>query len=544
MIMSSLKKIYSGVMGKACQECNIPPNCILEASITFGDKTDVYRKENHFFKRYTYLIEPKKGRNVLLKLTATPMNCVSHNPSCPMGNVFNEDGSLYADFSAQKSLDGVLSYRKPMSGFSLGENNPISLLDSFIYRQSFIDDPRYRQRYSMRLSECGAVPFLTIPKAMKLLRASFSPMTHGAVMLFQEGRRHLASAQFDLILYRELKVEVEVGFESEIKDKKSDDRQAEQKAKNIARGYKPTHGGWTKRTHKYDITRGLSIKGEITSITGDEEVTFNAELKKEFIQHKNKLSFTNSIDMAFDKISSVLSSGNKVKYPIVKTEFCYPTLNINGGIKTHQSSDYGVITQGNVSVGFAPLFGFQITLDLLTVFAAYAHIDFIVSDLRASLEEKKEEVEEGKEGYYATMELTLTFSFGLHGNFNFKTNDEGNFESDGRSIKLQGELIGKAHLEAGVNYWGIQGFFEIGAEITTSLQIEFDKEKGDDLTAVIYHDGITAKVYNNYSVGNNKVSRKSKVNTNGKISVDKDIKKWVIYEAMDKDESEWRFTLG
>lgn len=459
-----------------------------------------------------------------------------------MGNVFNEDGSLYGDFSAQKIFDDVIEYTKPLYGISISENNPISLLSSFIHREGFTHDPRYRQRYSMRLSECDAAPFLTIPKMIKLLQVGLSPMANGAALLYQEGRRQLASAQFDLILYRELKVSVEFGLESALKEKSVDDRKAKQKTENVARGYQPTHSGWTKHTKKYGIKRGLSIKGEITSIIGDETVAFNTELKQEFIKNKNKLNLTNSIDTAFNKINSALSSGNRVQYPLVSTEFCYPILKIEGGIKTHQSSNHAVITQGNVSVGFTPLFGFQITVDLLTAFATYAHVDFVVSNAREFLEKYEDSVKEGSEGAYAKMVLELTFSCGLHGNFKFKTDDEGEFESDGRDIEIQGELIGNAHLEAGINYWGIQGFFEAGAEIAAKLNIAFDKDKGDDLTVVIYHEGIKAKVYAKYGVGKKKNKNNKELPTSTKTTGG--YQEWGIYKKLSKDESDWRFILG
>ncbi|MGJ3352968.1 hypothetical protein [Providencia sp. Je.9.19] len=416
------------------------------------------------------------------------------------------------------------------------------MLDSFIYREGFTDDPRYRQRYSMRLSECGAAPFLTMHNAIKLLQVTLNPMTHGAALLYQEGKKHLTSAQFDLVLYREFKVNVEIGLESSLDEKNNDARKAEQTANNVARGYKPTHSGWTKHTKRYGIKTGLGIKGEITSIIGDETVAFNTELKQEFLKNKNKLNLTNSIDTAFNKINSVLSSGNSIQYPLVSTEFCYPVLNIEGGIKTHQSSNYGVITQGNVSVGFAPLFGFQITVDLLTAFATYAHVDFVVNNAREFLEKNEETVKEGSEGAYAKMVLELTFSCGLHGNFKFKTDDEGKFESDGRDIEIQGELIGNAHLEAGVNYWGIQGFFEAGAEISAKLNIAFDKEKGDDLTVVIYHEGIKAKVYAKYGIGKKKNKNNKELPTSTKTTGG--YEEWIIYKELDKDESDWRFKLG
>ncbi|MBP6082014.1 MAG: hypothetical protein KA732_12155 [Providencia sp.] len=539
--MSSSENKKSSAHENICQSCNIPTNCTLEATIDFDGKTEIYRQEQHFFRRFSYLIEPKNGPTVPLKLTATPKGCISNNPNCPIGNIFNEDGSLYGDFSAQKTFEDILEYTKPLYGISVAENNPISLLSSFIHREGFTDDPRYRQRYSMKLSECGAAPLLTIPNTIKFIDVSLNPMTKGLALLYQQGKKQLASAQFDLILYRELKVSVEIGFESALTEKDNEARQQEQIKNNVARGYRPSHGGWTKRTQKYGIKNGLSIKGEVASTIGDETVAFNAELKKEFIANKNKLGLLDNIERGFNTVNNMLQKGGKSNYPLVSVEFSYPVLNIEGGIKTHLSQNNGVITQGNVSVGFAPLFGFQITVDLLTFFATYMGMSFIVDKARAYAD-NAEAVKDGDDGAYAVLKLELMFSFGLHGKFKFKTDDEGKFVSDGREMTLPGELIGDAHVEGGARYWGASGFFEAGAEIKTTLLMDFDKKEGDDLTAVIYHEGVTAKVYGHYSVSLGNESTESQdapetIEPGG-------YKEWVIYEALDKDESDWKFSLG
>ncbi|MGJ3352969.1 hypothetical protein [Providencia sp. Je.9.19] len=90
--MSSSENKKSSAHENICQSCNIPTNCTLEATIDFDGKTEIYRQEQHFFRRFSYLIEPKNGKTTPLKLIATPKGCISHNPNCPIGNVFNENG--------------------------------------------------------------------------------------------------------------------------------------------------------------------------------------------------------------------------------------------------------------------------------------------------------------------------------------------------------------------------------------------------------------------------------------------------------------------
>lgn len=537
-------RTYSGTTS-ACQSCNIPPRCALEATVDFAGKTDVYRQEQHFVKQYSYLIEQKNGSEVPLKLTTKQMHCISKSPHCPTGNVFDETGALFADFNPEKNFDSRLPYTRQTRGFSFEENNPISVLTNLLTRSGLTGDPRYLQHYTMRLSECNGKPFLTLPRTVQIGAAAINPVTYGLPTLFIEGLRHLASARFNLILYRELTAKVTIGLESEIEEKTKDQRKEERRKQNVAAGYRPSHTGWTKHTGKYDIKKGLTIEGEVVSIIGSDRHGFTTELKQEFTKGKNKLSLINSIDNGFNTINNMLKKGKGADagYPLVSTKFRYPILEIEGGIKTHQSESNGVITQGNVSVGFAPLFGFNITVDLLTAFIAFlGPAGRAINTARIAAGKQAEAVKDGEDGAYLIVKLDLTFSFGIHGDFKFKTDDYGKFVSDGRNISLEGEIIGDACIEGGARYFGISGFFKAGAEIKSTLIMAFDKKEGDDLTAVVYHEGVKAKVYTKFGTGENSDSKE-----NGKISkkiTPGEYEEWIIYDELDKEKSDWRFSLG
>ncbi|MDH0357038.1 hypothetical protein [Morganella sp. GD04133] len=546
----------------ACQTCHLLPRCAFYAEIHFAGKTDTYRQEAYFFKEYDHLLEMKAhdankaedededvhdvGAEAPLTLITRSKHCMSKSPHCPTGNIFRADDSLFGEFNPEKAFTGSLPYTGKTRGFSYTEYNPVAVLESLITRGGLTDDPRYRQHYTMRLAECDGKPFLTLPRGAQVGMAVMKPVTHGLPMLYIEGLRHLASARFNLILYRELTATVSIGLESSLKKKNDEERKEERTKQNQEAGYKPSHGGWTKHTSKYQIKSGVTIEGEVLSVIGRDRYGYTAALKKEFTKNKNKLTLLNAIDKGFNMLNSALQKGkNNQIFPLVSAEFCYPKLEITGGVKTVQSdtAGVGVITEGNISVGFAPFFGFKITLDLLTALSRflgpYGHV---VNTVRTAAAAQEDTFKEGGDGVYAILKLELIFSFGVHGGYKFKTNDYGKFKSDGRSIGLQGEIVGDAHVEGGVRVFGVGGFFEAGAEIKSTLTMDFDKEEGDDLTAVVYHEGVKAKVYVKVSRGQNS-RNKGKDDVLSTVEAGK-FEEWIIYEALDKDDSEWRFSLG
>ncbi|MEY0004134.1 hypothetical protein AB7W62_18495 [Morganella morganii] len=547
--MSDNKERRTANISGACQTCKIPPACTLDAEIAFAGKTDTYRQEQYFFKHYDYLVEMKAqdtedvATEAPLTLTASAKRCISKSPHCPTGNIFRSDGSLFGEFNPEKSFSGTLPYTGKTGGFSYDEYNPVAVLESLISRDGLTDDPRYREYYTMRLAECNGKPFLTLPRALQIGTSVINPVTHGLPVLFVEGLRHLASARFNLILYRELTATVSIGLESALKKKNNDERKEERIEQNVAAGYRPSHGGWTKHTSRYQIKNGVTIEGEVLSVIGSDRHGYTAELKQEFIQNKNKLTLLNCIDNGFNIINGALQTGkDNQKFPLISAEFCYPKLEITGGVKTVLSDTAGVITEGNISVGFAPFFGFKITVDLLTALTrflgAYGHV---ISTAREAAAAQEDAVREGEDGVYVILKLELMFSFGVHGEYKFKTDDRGDFKSDGRRVGLQGEIIGDAHVEGGVRVFGVGGFFKAGAEIKATLKMDFDKEDGDDLTAVVYHEGVKARVY----VKMSRADTTDKTGNNASVASEAgNYKEWIIYDELEKEDSEWRFSLG
>lgn len=534
------------MMSNVCQTCHIPPRCTLGASITFGSIQDTYRQEPSFSRHYYYLVDPDKKpyTRIPLELTATPKHCISNSKTCPTGNVFTEDRALFAEFNPASPFTGSLLYTNKISGFSLEEHNPVVILERLITRDNTETDPRYRQHYTMRLSECDGKPFLSLPRAMQIGAAAILPVTHGLPVLFAEGARALADARFHLILNRELIAKVSIGLESEINEKSTKDRKIEQIRNNAKAGKRPTANGWTKRTDKYQIKKSLTIEGDILSVIGSDRIGHNKELKQVFTKDKNKLSLLDYMDTGFNTINKALRKGkDEGLFPLVSAEFLYPKLEIEGSIKTDMSAENRVINRGEVIVGFAPFFGFKITLDLLTALTRflgpYGHV---VNTARTVAATKEEAVKAGEDGAYVILKLELTFSFGIHGFYEFKTDDNGRFSSADREVEIHGEITGDAHIEAGVNIFGVSGFFRVGAEFKTTLKMGFDRDEGDDLTAVVYHEGVKAKVYVKVSKSGSSPSKKGGGDEDS--ATDGKYEEWVIYEELPKDKSDWKFKLG
>lgn len=534
------------MMSNVCQTCHIPPRCTLGASITFGSIQDTYRQEPSFSQHYYYLVDPDKKpyTRIPLELTATPKHCISNSKTCPTGNVFTEDRALFAEFNPASPFTGSLLYTNKISGFSLEEHNPVVILERLITRDNTEADPRYRQHYTMRLSECDGKPFLTLPRAMQIGAAAILPVTRGLPALFAEGARALADARFHLILNRELIAKVSIGLESEINEKSTKDRKKEQIRNNAKAGKRPTANGWTKRTDKYQIKRSLTIEGEVTSVIGSDRIGHNKELKQVFTKDKNKLSLLDYVDNGFNTINKALQKGkNNQTFPLVSAELLFPKLEIEGSIKTDMSAENRVINRGEVIVGFAPFFGFKITLDLITALTRFLKkYGAIITVIRTAAATKEEAVKNGENGVYAVSKVDLTFSFGIHGFYEFKTDDNGWFSSAGREVEIHGEITGDAHVEAGVNVFGVGGFFRVGANFETTLKMGFDRDEGDDLTAVIYHDGVKAQVYVKTSKGED--NSDSEVQKPSMTSEQGNFKEWVIYEELPKDKSDWKFKLG
>ncbi|MGJ3351873.1 hypothetical protein AAZR23_20765, partial [Morganella sp. Je.2.23] len=83
------------------------------------------------------------------------------------------------------------------------------------------------------------------------------------------------------------------------------------------------------------IKNGVTIEGEVLSVIGSDRHGYTAELKQEFIQNKNKLTLLNCIDNGFNIINGALQTGkDNQKFPLISAAFCYPKLEITGGVKT------------------------------------------------------------------------------------------------------------------------------------------------------------------------------------------------------------------
>ncbi|KJF76160.1 hypothetical protein UA45_20095 [Morganella morganii] len=157
------------------------------------------------------------------------------------------------------------------------------------------------------------------------------------------------------------------------------------------------------------------------------------------------------MDTGFNTINKALRKGkDEGLFPLVSAEFLYPKLEIEGSIKTDMSAENRVINRGEVIVGFAPFFGFKITLDLLTALTRflgpYGHV---VNTARTVAATKEEAVKAGEDGAYVILKLELTFSFGIHGFYEFKPTITAGFRQRAAKLRFTGKLWGIPILRPG-----------------------------------------------------------------------------------------------
>ncbi|MCL2894253.1 hypothetical protein [Brenneria tiliae] len=105
-------------------------------------------------------------------------------------------------------------------------------------------------------------------------------------------------------------------------------------------------------------------------------------------------------------------------------------------------------------------------------------------------------------------------------------------------------LTFEANVRAGVRFYVAEGALEIGGEAVAEGCVGLDAPEKDKLNLVFYHNGITAKVYVNYTAGMSQGSKSGSDDGNGVFgNVSGDLKanrknkyekEWVIHEKLEK----------
>jgi len=527
--------------GSPICNCKNPDTCIHSFTLKVKDRTFNY-KQDKFISMVETIDEGGKG--VPLSLTLQDKQCVSHNPQCPQGMIYN----LANETSAMLFHKGLSQYN---AHFDASKLNFFTVYDSMSFLVDYILAKDAMQvlpmtSYMLRVGQCGGEAFISRPLTF----------IDGMSQIFNFAPRDALWSYIHV--YPELKWEVSVALGLAGEREEFTDRQCkkQQKAENTNKGLPQRgHRGWTNRP-KSEITSSLEMEGKLTAQLGSVTHDYSRTVTSDFRKNPNKLSLLNkavdTIGLLTKALSTKSSAGGDIK--LLKTEFIYPKIEIKGsGELKEDTSAESLYMESRVALELAPLIGLKMTFDLVQAFAAWYGMDAFIAAVREQMMAGEDEINKGKNAAYAGIKIDLILQGELNFSIAFKTDAERKWTFDqGADTEIQLAITLEAQVRAGVRFHIVEGFLNMGGTATAKAGIWLDNKMKDKLDLVFFHNGITAKVYVSYTVGlsaesdsaNDSSGPTKKKFTSQKVDEnEKKEEKWIIYEKLEKKDSKYRFNF-
>ncbi|RLM17871.1 hypothetical protein BIY29_18855 [Brenneria alni] len=523
--------------GSPVCNCKNPDTCIHSFSLKVKDKVFTYKQDNFITAVETI---DKEDNGVPISLSLTGKQCVSHNPLCPQGVIYN----LKHSNSLKSFNNGVTDYNARFDSNKiefLGANDSIDFLVDYILAKN-IREVLPKTSYMLRVGQCRGEPFVSKPLSFM----------DGISQIFDFAPRDALWTY--ITTYAEFKWEASLAIAvgQEVTEYTDQALRKQQERQNANKGLaQRRHRGWTKRP-RYSIENALEIEGTLTF--NDHE--YSTTLKQDFERKAKKISLLNKSVKTIDLVSKALSTrkdgGGKIT--LLDTKIIYPALEIksSGELKEDGSSG-NVYIERQLSLGLAPLIGIRMTLDLFQAFAAWYHADVLLAAVREGLLSREQAYEEGHNAAFLGTKFQLVAEGEVSFTLAFTSDAKNEWEwqkDDMAEAKLT--LTFEANVRAGVRFYVAEGALEIGGMAVTEGCVGLHNPEKDQLDLVFYHNGIMAKVYVSYTVGVSSKSEKSSENVElpEKIPVaqktdqtNKVEKEWTIHEKLEKDDSKYRFNL-
>ncbi|MEQ9865550.1 hypothetical protein [Pectobacterium aroidearum] len=528
--------------GSPSCNCENPDTCIHAFSLKVKYWTFDYSQDD--FVTTVETID-EKAEGVPISLGLTGKGCVSHNPLCPHGIIYDSERRRAPKTFSSGLTNYVCDYGEKDNIFST--HDAIDFLREYVFSKG-IKALLPKEVYTLRVGQCNDEPF--IHESLAFL--------NGISQVFSLPSRDALRTQ--IIIYPSFKWDVSVAIGTDETVIEFTERQKKKQAKeeNQAKGT-PQRGtrGWTKRPD-YEISRSLEIGGEFTYTLGNNpEHSYSASMKKDFKRKANTLSWLNKSVKAIDFISKTLSTtkGENDKITLLETEIIYPALEINAKGELKEDSTSGeVYIERVLSLGLAPLIGIKMTLDLLQAFAAWYRADVLLAAVREKLMSQEQAYKEGSNAAFFGTKFWLIAEGKLNFTLVFKSDAKNEWEwQKDESAEAVLTLTTEANVRAGVRFYIAEGALEIGGKAVAKGCLGLHAPTKDTLDLVFYHEGITAKVYVNYTVN---ISQGTGTSSNedggvfGNSSSDSTVEKnnnakkeWVIHDKLEKSDSECRFNL-
>ncbi len=522
--------------------CKNPDTCIHSFTLKVKDRTFTY-KQNGFVSVVNAIAEGQK--TVPISLSLVGKQCVSHNPLCPQGTIYNnaEAGSLKP---FNKGLTDYQAHYNPDKISFFDKYDSIDFLIDYVLAKDTLS-LLPTTSYTLRVGQCRGEPFVN--KSLNFL--------DGLSQMFNFAPKDALWTYINIYPEYKWEVSLVIGTEKEVEEFTDRELKKQQRVLNAENGVAQRgHRGWT-RLPKNEITDSLEIEGKLSCKLGSKTHDYSAKLKQEFKKKATNLPFLDKAKKTLDVVGKALSTGKggEGKITILYTEIICPKLEIKGGGELKEDASSGLVyIERQVSLGLAPLIGLKMTLDLLQAFAAWYKMDVLLAAVREGLMSKEQAYNEGGNAAFIGMKFELVAEGAIDLKLAFKSDAKNEWEWEKTdSVEAKLSLTIDANVRAGVRFYIANGALTIGGKAVAEGCLGLDNPTKDKMELVLYHNGITAKVYVSYTVG---IARDSQVdNESNDVPEEtsssqeaeqekKNEKEWIIHDKLEKEDSTYRINLG
>ncbi|ROP56313.1 hypothetical protein EDF81_3868 [Enterobacter sp. BIGb0383] len=537
--------------GSPSCNCKNPDSCIHSFTLSVGKKTYTYKQD--VFASSIKIIN-KDVNPLSIKLKLVGKGCISNNPECPKGVIYDISKKDTLKSFTKAEIDYDVNYDKSKAK-ELNKDDAVSFLGKNILGKDALDwIPA--NKYILRVGQCQGESFVNgeinfVDGVKQILNISPRDRFMSIISIYPKYKWNVG-------VTIGLKQDVsELSDKTLIKEKRKENKDAGMENRDAR--------GWTKLP-RYSITDSLDIDGTISYEIGKEPPhDFSQKIKADFKKRAKDLSLLQDTTRAIGLIGKSLSTneGKGVQFKILDTEILYPKLSINGGAElTEDDKTNTVYMKGKLSVGLKPLAGIRVTLDLLQAFAAWYGVESVTDIIRQQLAAREKAVNEGKDGAYAGLKFNLIASGTINVALAFESGPDNAWDwrvEGDNEVKFA--LSVEANARAGVTFTVIEGVFAIDASVeifgkaSAEGIVAFDTTAQKRIEMIFYHNGVKLEVGASASAGISKGKGRAKA-TNGqrvsettsttgtaKQSYVDNKKEWILHDKLEKEKSKWRLSM-
>ncbi|WP_065426258.1 MULTISPECIES: hypothetical protein [Serratia] len=530
--------------GSPICNCKNPDTCIHMFILKAGDRTFTYKQAN-FISSVDVIDEDNKG--VPLSMTLVDKGCVSNKSACPRGIIYNteDNKSVYV---LQKGVTAyTVHFNEKKADFFKGTDSIDFLVDYLMTKQ--VRDILPKKEYILRVGECKGYPFVN---------TSLNFMD-GVSDLFNLAPRDVLWTTINVFPGFSWEADVSIGLEHEVEHYSQAERKKQQTAENRAQGKSQRgHRGWTKLP-EYGITDKLEAEGKLSCKLGSATHDYSSTLKQEFKRKAKSISLVDKASETMDMLTKAFSTneGSDAKIKLLSTEIKYPEIEIKGsGELKEDENTTELYMERQVSFGMAPLIGVSITLDLLQAFAAWYHQDMLLAAIRENLQSGEGGYDKGENAVFADGKFNLVVEGEIKLTLGYVSDAKNEWKwqyDEDTAAKLS--LTLDVNFRAGARFYVASGALEIGGQSVAEgfVGLEANHTDKDKLDLVLYHNGVTAKVYVSYTYGLSKPNDVVNNHDDGWLGGEEpsnktennksEEKEWRIHDKLEKQDSKARVNI-